>query len=133
MFCQLSIAVNLQAEGGADMEGSIKAREQLLLPVYRQVAVSFAQMHDSPVRMVAKGVVRGVLPWQQARPFLAHRLCRRWGACFWFICTCLLLTVFWLQPATPSLHTASADHQFLALGCSFLLLNYLMPLVPATP
>ena len=60
------------------MEGSIKAREQLLLPVYRQVAVSFAQMHDSPVRMVAKGVVRGVVPWQQARPFLAHRLCRRW-------------------------------------------------------
>ena len=73
----------MQAEGGPGMEASIKAREGLLLPVYHQVAVSFAQMHDSPVRMVAKGVVRGVVPWQQARPFLAHRLCRR-SAFFYF-------------------------------------------------
>lgn len=59
------------------MEGSIRAREAALLPMYRQVATAFAQMHDSPVRMVAKGVLRGIVPWQQARPFLAARLRRR--------------------------------------------------------
>ncbi len=59
------------------MEGAIRARQQALLPVYRQVATAFAQMHDSPVRMVAKGVLRGIVPWPQARPFLAARLRRR--------------------------------------------------------
>ena len=59
------------------MESSIRAREQALLPMYRQVATAFAQMHDSPVRMVAKGVLRGIVPWEQARPFLAARLRRR--------------------------------------------------------
>ena len=56
----------------------MRSREQALLPMYRQVAAAFAQMHDSPVRMVAKGVLRGIVPWQQARPFLAARLRRRY-------------------------------------------------------
>lgn len=60
------------------MESSIQSREQALLPVYRQMATAFAQMHDSPVRMVAKGVLRGIVPWEQARPFLAARLRRRY-------------------------------------------------------
>ena len=60
------------------MESSIHSREQALLPVYRQMATTFAQMHDSPVRMVAKGVLRGIVPWEQARPFLAARLRRRY-------------------------------------------------------
>lgn len=60
------------------MEGNIRVREQALLPVYRQLATAFAQMHDSPVRMVAKGVLRGIVPWQQARPFLTARLRRRY-------------------------------------------------------
>lgn len=62
---------------GVGVEGSIKAREALLLPVYRQVAVAFAEMHDTPVRMVAKGVLRGIVPWPQARPFMIARLRRR--------------------------------------------------------
>ncbi len=59
------------------MEMAVRAREQALLPVYRQMATAFAQMHDSPVRMVAKGVLRGIVPWHQARPFLTARLRRR--------------------------------------------------------
>ena len=59
------------------MEMAVRAREQALLPVYRQMATRFAQMHDSPVRMVAKGVLRGIVPWHQARPFLTARLRRR--------------------------------------------------------
>ena len=42
-----------------------------------QVAVAFAEMHDTPVRMVAKGVLHGIVPWAQARLFLATRLRRR--------------------------------------------------------
>lgn len=34
-------------------------------------------MHDTPVRMVAKGVLHGIVPWAQARHFLATRLRRR--------------------------------------------------------
>lgn len=56
---------------------AVRAREQALLAVYRQMATTFAQMHDSPVRMVAKGVLRGIVPWHQARPFLTARLRRR--------------------------------------------------------
>jgi acetyl-CoA carboxylase/biotin carboxylase 1 len=34
-------------------------------------------MHDTPVRMLAKGVIRGILPWRAARAFLGARLRRR--------------------------------------------------------
>ncbi len=51
------------------------------------MAVAFAEMHDTPVRMVAKGVLHGIVPWAQARPFLATRLRRRCDtgvqACVW--------------------------------------------------
>ena len=42
-----------------------------------QVAIAFAGMHDTPARMVAKGVLRGVVPWARARPFFVWRLRRR--------------------------------------------------------
>ena len=71
----------LKAECGqnpkAGFEAAISAREAELLPVYRQVAVAFAGMHDTPARMVAKGVLRGVVPWARARPFFTWRLRRR--------------------------------------------------------
>ena len=66
-----------QAEGGAAAGDAIRARERALLPVYTQVAVQFAQMHDGPARMLAKGVLRGVVPWRAARAFFAVRLRRR--------------------------------------------------------
>ena len=34
-------------------------------------------MHDGPVRMLAKGVLRGIVPWAGARAFFARRLRRR--------------------------------------------------------
>lgn len=51
------------------------------------MAVAFAEMHDTPVRMVAKGVLHGIVPWAQARPFLATRLRRR---CAPSVLMCLL-------------------------------------------
>ena len=34
-------------------------------------------MHDTPVRMLAKGVIRSIVPWARARPFFTARLRRR--------------------------------------------------------
>ena len=45
--------------------------------MHTQVARQFADMHDTPVRMLAKGVLRGVVPWAESRRFFAARLkCR---------------------------------------------------------
>ena len=41
------------------------------------MAIAFAGMHDTPARMVAKGVLRGVVPWARARAFFVWRLRRR--------------------------------------------------------
>lgn len=40
--------------------------------------MAFAEMHDTPVRMVAKGVLNGIVPWSRARLYLATRLRRRY-------------------------------------------------------
>lgn len=40
-----------------DLEGQLKAREDLLLPIYHQVAVQFASLHDKPICMLEKGAI----------------------------------------------------------------------------
>nr|XP_051691837.1 acetyl-CoA carboxylase 2 isoform X2 [Oryctolagus cuniculus] len=59
-----------------DLESRLRAREELLLPIYHQVAVQFADLHDTPGRMLEKGVVSDVLEWKTARAFLYWRLRR---------------------------------------------------------
>lgn len=39
------------------MEAQLRAREEFLLPIYHQVAVQFADLHDTPGRMQEKGVI----------------------------------------------------------------------------
>jgi acetyl-CoA carboxylase/biotin carboxylase 1 len=60
---------------------SIKAqmtqREQLLLPIYGQISLQFADLHDRAGRMEAKGVIRQALVWKNARRFFYWRLRRR--------------------------------------------------------
>jgi acetyl-CoA carboxylase/biotin carboxylase 1 len=53
------------------------ARESQLLPVYAQISVQFADLHDRAGRMKAKGVIRDVLEWQNARRFFYWRVRRR--------------------------------------------------------
>lgn len=38
----------------------IQSRERVLLPVYKQIAVKFMELHDTPNRMAAKGVIKKV-------------------------------------------------------------------------
>ncbi|XP_068268578.1 acetyl-CoA carboxylase 2 isoform X2 [Nyctibius grandis] len=59
-----------------ELEKQLKAREELLLPMYYQVAVHFADLHDTPGRMQEKGVITDILEWKNARSFLYWRLRR---------------------------------------------------------
>lgn len=55
----------------------IKQRERDIKPFYEQVALQFADMHDTPGRMLAKGVINDKLQWKGARRFFFWRLRRR--------------------------------------------------------
>ena len=50
---------------------------EVLSPIYHQVAVTFADLHDTPERMLAKGVIRDVIEWRESRIKLYWRLKRR--------------------------------------------------------
>merc|ERR1711972_27157 len=47
----------------------IAKREDLLLPLYTQVAHEFADMHDRTGRMTAKGAIRMPVAWKDSRRF----------------------------------------------------------------
>lgn len=55
----------------------LKKREDLLMPMYHQVAVHFADLHDTPGRMEAVEVISGVLEWKRSREFFYWRIRRR--------------------------------------------------------
>ena len=56
---------------------AIKEREQALLPVYEQVAVQFCELHDTPGRMKAVGVIERAVEWKGARSYFYWRLRRK--------------------------------------------------------
>ncbi|CAM9586179.1 unnamed protein product, partial [Scytosiphon promiscuus] len=56
---------------------ALAERETRVIGVYRQVAVQFADLHDTPGRMEARGAVRKVVPWSESRTFFFWRLRRR--------------------------------------------------------
>lgn len=55
----------------------VSARENELLPVYEQIAVQFCELHDTPGRMKAVGVIRAEVDWPDARSFFYWRLRRQ--------------------------------------------------------
>ncbi|CAL1390379.1 unnamed protein product [Linum trigynum] len=59
------------------LQEKIKDREKQLLPVYTQLATKFAELHDSSLRMAAKGVIREVVEWGWSRSYFYKRLRRR--------------------------------------------------------
>jgi acetyl-CoA carboxylase/biotin carboxylase 1 len=70
------ILTTLDEEPEANKE-EIKKREANLLPMYTQVAHEFADLHDRSGRMKAKGVIRDVVEWKDARRYFHARLTRR--------------------------------------------------------
>lgn len=73
---QILADTDLPAEEQAATRKKIKERQDVLIPMYHQVAVTFADLHDTPVRMKEKGVIQGVVPWAQSRQTLYWRLRR---------------------------------------------------------
>lgn len=59
-----------------DLSKHLHLRRAKLLPVYRQVAATFADAHDTPGRMKAKGVIREIVSWKQSRAYFYNRLRR---------------------------------------------------------
>ena len=55
----------------------MRARENALLPVYEQIAVQFCELHDTPGRMKAVGVIRAEVDWPGARSYFYWRLRRQ--------------------------------------------------------
>ncbi|KAJ3588849.1 hypothetical protein NHX12_009703, partial [Muraenolepis orangiensis] len=56
-----------------ELESKLREREEFLLPIYHQVAVQFADLHDTPGRMQEKG---DILEWPTSRQFFYWRLRR---------------------------------------------------------
>lgn len=60
-----------------EISESIIARERSLLPVYEQISVQFCELHDTPGRMQAVGVIRKQVDWRSSRAFFYWRLRRK--------------------------------------------------------
>lgn len=72
-----SLEKGLSPEKVSEIKTKMTQREQLLGPVYQQIALQFADLHDRAGRMHAKGTIRMALKWQNARRFFYWRLRRR--------------------------------------------------------
>ncbi|XP_066509285.1 acetyl-CoA carboxylase-like isoform X2 [Hoplias malabaricus] len=78
-YCRLTEQLNsveLSDKGRRELEAQLKTREEFLLPIYHQVAVQFADLHDTPGRMQEKGVITDILDWKASRLFFYWRLRR---------------------------------------------------------
>lgn len=67
----------LSKEEQEQIKQQMAERESKLLPIYAQIALQFADLHDRAGRMKAKGVIRDVLEWKNARRFFYWRVRRR--------------------------------------------------------
>lgn len=52
-------------------------RERLLIPIYNQVSVQFADLHDRSSRMLKKDVIKAELTWEESRRYFFWRLRRK--------------------------------------------------------
>lgn len=68
---------SLNAEQLQEVKTKMNEREHLLLPVYMQVSIQYADLHDRAGRMQAKDTIRMPLQWKNARRFFYWRLRRR--------------------------------------------------------
>merc|ERR1719487_2128677 len=75
---ELKVATDsLDTAAEETLNKAITARENQLLPLYLQISHEFADLHDRPGRMKAKGVIRDIVPWERAREYFFWRVRRR--------------------------------------------------------
>lgn len=51
----------LSLEKQNDLTKRLKIRERQLIPIYNQISIQFADLHDRSTRMLVKGVIRNEL------------------------------------------------------------------------
>ncbi|KAI0594568.1 acetyl-CoA carboxylase [Biscogniauxia sp. FL1348] len=68
---------NLSQEELEKVKAKMTEREKQLLPIYTQISIQFADLHDRAGRMKAKGTIREVIEWKNARRFFYWRVRRR--------------------------------------------------------
>ena len=68
---------SLSTAEATELKNKLTQRGELLKPVYMQIALQFADLHDRAGRMEAKGTIRHPLKWSNARRFFYWRLRRR--------------------------------------------------------
>lgn len=71
------LATQLDQKEHSEISAKLVAREKVLLPIYAQISVQFADLHDRSGRMLAKGVIKKEIEWVHARRFFFWRLRRR--------------------------------------------------------
>ncbi|QPG73096.1 acetyl-coenzyme-A carboxylase [Brettanomyces nanus] len=71
------LSAELSEEEKTEVTEKLNARHAHLLPIYRQVSIQFADLHDRSGRMLAKGAIRKELEWTEARRFFFWRARRR--------------------------------------------------------
>lgn len=59
-----------------EIEGKIKKRTSDMLHVYHTIAVHFADLHDTPERMLEKDCISEIVPWRTSRNWMYWRLRR---------------------------------------------------------
>ncbi|KAJ1977442.1 acetyl-coenzyme-A carboxylase [Dimargaris xerosporica] len=70
-------AADISEADQAQIKDELDARQKHLLPVYSQIALHFAELHDTPGRMKAKDTIQEALDWKDARRFFYWRTLRR--------------------------------------------------------
>uniref|UniRef100_A0A5K3FW46 Carboxyl_trans domain-containing protein n=1 Tax=Mesocestoides corti TaxID=53468 RepID=A0A5K3FW46_MESCO len=55
----------------------LEERHEKLLPIYQKVALQFADLHDTPGRLMARGLVSACVEWRSSRAFFFALLARR--------------------------------------------------------
>ncbi|KAI1452042.1 acetyl-CoA carboxylase [Annulohypoxylon moriforme] len=68
---------NLSKEELSEVKERMAERERQLLPIYAQISIQFADLHDRAGRMKAKGTIREALEWKNTRRFFYWRVRRR--------------------------------------------------------
>lgn len=74
---QRQVAENAEnKERLTELDLLIKARIEEVLPVYHTVSVQFADLHDTPERMLEKSIINRIVPWRESRKWFHWRLRR---------------------------------------------------------
>jgi len=67
----------LPLEQKTQFKVEIERRENDHLPIFKQVALQFADLHDTAGRMLAKNVIRDILDWPHARKYFYYHVKKR--------------------------------------------------------